>query len=169
MRQKSIAGKTTGSLFNYLMGNNESIPEVGKGATQLLWSDRHAYEVLSVSEDKTKVTIQRYAPTRLDKLGMSDQQCYEYVELVGSPIEVVWYRNAWRIKSKSVVFTKEFDQQKEAETGKVYWSLTKEEREELYQGKDSLQVVEGKTRIKTEYHTINILWGTKEEYYDYSF
>ena len=75
--------KETGSLVNLLMDNNIGVPEVGKGATILSWSDRHAYEVMSASEDKTRVLIQRYLPERVDKNGMSDMQEYEYEKLNG--------------------------------------------------------------------------------------
>ena len=34
-----------------MMSNNISIPEVGKGATQLHYSDRTCYEVIEVSKD----------------------------------------------------------------------------------------------------------------------
>lgn len=56
--QKSTAGKTTGSLFNHLMGNNATLPEVGKGATILHWTDRSAYEVVEVSESRMECIIQ---------------------------------------------------------------------------------------------------------------
>ena len=70
--QKSKVGKTTGSLSNYLMGNNATLPEVGKGATILHWTDRSAYEVIEVSENKMECIIQRYDSERVDGLGMFD-------------------------------------------------------------------------------------------------
>ena len=49
--------KDTGSLINHVLATSgQAIPVVGKGATELLWSDRRAYEVLKVSEDLKHVT-----------------------------------------------------------------------------------------------------------------
>lgn len=72
-------GTDTGSFFNYLMGNSMSIPEVGKGATILHWSDRSAYFVNEVSEDGKTVVIERAKAIRTDNNGMSETQSYEYV------------------------------------------------------------------------------------------
>jgi hypothetical protein len=72
-------GTETGSFFNYLMGNSMSIPEVGKGATVLHWTDRSAYFVNEVSEDGKTVVIERAKAVRTDNNGMSETQSYEYV------------------------------------------------------------------------------------------
>ena len=50
-------GKDTGSIVNYLYGNNATVPIIGKGATVLLWTDRHAYEVLEINEKEKTVVI----------------------------------------------------------------------------------------------------------------
>lgn len=71
-------GKDTGSFFNYLMGNSMTIPEVGKGATVLHWTDRSAYFVNQVSEDGKEVIIERAKAIRTDDYGMSDSQDYRY-------------------------------------------------------------------------------------------
>lgn len=72
-------GTETGSFFNYLMGNSMSIPEVGKGATVLHWTDRSAYFVNEVSKDGKTVVIERAKAVRTDNNGMSETQSYEYV------------------------------------------------------------------------------------------
>lgn len=156
------------SFVNWMMANNESLPEVGKGATVLLWSDRHAYEVMEVSSDKKKVLVQRYSPKRIDNYGMGDVQEYEYKELNGINQKIVWYRGKWRWKGKVVTFIDSFYEQKQVEQGKiVQWS--DEEREELWGGQQTLKLVEGKTRLKTEYHPVSIIWGVKQEFYDFTF
>ena len=48
---------TAGSFQNQMAGNNSSYPIVGEGATELMYSDRYPYEVISASDDKTKCTI----------------------------------------------------------------------------------------------------------------
>ena len=71
-------GTQTGSFFNHLMSNDITPPVVGKGATILVWSDRHVYFVDSVSPDGKEVTITRANPIRNDQNGMSDAQNYRY-------------------------------------------------------------------------------------------
>ena len=159
----------SGSLFNYLMSNNKSIPEVGKGATVLLYSDRHAYEVIEVSKDLKEVKIQRYTPKRIDANGMSDNQSYEYNELSSEVLNLVWYRNSWRIKTKTIVFTKEFNDIITERISRGEKMVTEDERKVLYNGAVHLRLVPGLTREKTEYNKINIIFGVKREYYDYSF
>jgi hypothetical protein len=100
MKKQSLKlGTETGSFFNYLMGNTQSLPEVGKGATILYWSDRDAYEVLNVSADRRRVLIQAYKVKRIDNLGMSDQQEYAYDELAGIPEWIVFKYNSWRYEN----------------------------------------------------------------------
>lgn len=40
------------------MGNNQTIPVVGEGATSLHYSDRTCYEVIEVSEDLKTVKLE---------------------------------------------------------------------------------------------------------------
>ena len=94
--QKSILGKTTNSVMNYLMGNNQTEPVAGQGATVLMWTDRYAYEVMKVSADKKKAILQQYLPERTDNHGMSDTQDYKYEKLNGVDKYVVYKWNAWR-------------------------------------------------------------------------
>jgi len=72
----NILGKTTGSLVNYVVGNYISIPQVGMGATLLLWSDRHAYTIHKV-EDK-KLWASADIAKRIDMNGMTESQDYDY-------------------------------------------------------------------------------------------
>ena len=171
MKTQKRTLKTTGSFFNWMMGNNNSMPIVGKGATVLCWTDRHAYEVLEVSEDQTECKIQKYAPKRLDKSGMSECQDYEYKELIGNIKNLVWKDSkggGWFSKYEVIEFIPKFV--KNCGETFVVNSLTKEQRKEIYQGECYPQkVVEGITKSYTRYSKINILFGVKEEYYDFSF
>jgi hypothetical protein len=53
-------------------------PEVGMGATILMWSDRHAATIVEVSKDGKRVVIQEDNAVRTDKNGMSECQDYTY-------------------------------------------------------------------------------------------
>lgn len=130
-------GLQTGSLANMAMSNNSTIPEVGKGATILLWTDRNAYEVMEVSRDRKRVVIQKYRPKRIDKNGVSEDQEYEYKELSGHDEVIVWRWGAWRKESID-----------------YYCKL--------------VDGVPCHTE-KKGYNKICIVWGIKQEYYDFSF
>jgi hypothetical protein len=56
-------GKDVGSVTNWMMAHNNNLPIVGKGMTQLMWSDRYAYEVMEVSQDGKKVVVRAYNTT----------------------------------------------------------------------------------------------------------
>lgn len=156
LKQKSRAGVTTGSFFNYLMGNNQSVPVVGKGATVLHWTDRSAYEVMSVSEDGKRVVIQQYNAKRIDSLGMSECQDYEYKELNGFDETIVYRNGAWRKEIEEIEFID-------------HDSLSREQIKSCFDEKGNIRVVEGLTKVVKRYPKINILFGVKKEYYDYSF
>jgi hypothetical protein len=66
-----------GSFFNTVMNNTAPAePEVGMGATLLLWSDRHAGTIVAVNGKTLK--WQRDRAIRTDDHGMSDAQGYRY-------------------------------------------------------------------------------------------
>ena len=52
-------------------------PKVGMGVTEMCWSDRHAYEVISI-KDKRHITVRRLDAIRVDNNGMSESQKYVY-------------------------------------------------------------------------------------------
>lgn len=67
-----------GSLNNRIDERRRSAPpEVGMGATEYLWSDRHAYEVIAVKDDR-HVTVRRYKCIRTDNNGISECQDYRF-------------------------------------------------------------------------------------------
>lgn len=68
-----------GSLTNRIDENKKYCDEikVGTGVTEYLWSDRHAYEVTKVIDQK-HVFIRRMETERIDNNGMSDVQDYKY-------------------------------------------------------------------------------------------
>lgn len=67
----------TGSLMNLLRANaTPKTPEVGMGATILLWTDRYACTVTKV--EPKRVTVREDVATRTDANGMSDAQSYAY-------------------------------------------------------------------------------------------
>ena len=163
----------TGSFFNHLMSANNSIPEVGKGATILHWTDRSAYEVIEVSEDKKRCVIQRYDPERLDNFGMSDDQVYKYENLTGETHTLVFRNGSWRFEKEQIVFTTDFRAMAEAHgLGFCCFFLTEEQKDLVYGVEREpfpVNVVPGITHKQMVYPKVNILFGSKQEYYDFTF
>lgn len=52
-------------------------PQVGMGATEIYYSDREPYEIIEV-KDARHITVRALDWKRVDNLGMSDSQDYEY-------------------------------------------------------------------------------------------
>lgn len=69
-----------GSLVNMMSvgGGQETKPEVGMGATELCWSDRHAYTVIEVSTSGKTIKVQADRAIRVDNNGMSESQEYKF-------------------------------------------------------------------------------------------
>ena len=152
-----------GSFFNQLMSNNASIPEVGKGATVMLYSDRHAYQVMSVDLDKKTCVVQRCNSKRTDNNGAyTESQDYDYSELSGRDVTLVYRQGAWRVVGEKIVFEDEY--RKKLDDDKFYQEHRK--RKELWDNEGNIKVVEGVTRIKKTFEKINILFGRQEEYRD---
>lgn len=67
-----------GNVMNRLMERSKMpAPVVGMGVTETRWSDRVAYTVVEIYNDKT-VVVQEDTAKRTDLNGMSDAQDYEY-------------------------------------------------------------------------------------------
>lgn len=176
--QKQSISKT-GSFVNFLMGNNSALPVVGKGATKLMWSDRHAYEVVWVNEDRSECIIQEYIKKRIDKNGMSESQAYEYKELDGLDRKVVWRNKQggkWCFEVKEINFIPKWIKEVHEKTGNFGYakSLSTVDYKEIYfkngeHSQNPIKVVKGITKEYTRYYPVNILFGVKESYYDFTF
>ena len=83
----------TGSFYNNLYSNSKQIkPEVGMGATELMWTDRNAYTIIQVLNDKT-IVVQRDDVKRIGPKLMSDSQEYSYTPNTNNNTYVVTLRN----------------------------------------------------------------------------
>jgi hypothetical protein len=160
-QQTSQAGKTTGSLINWMMGNNKTLPVAGKGATVLSWTDRHAYQVMSVSADFKTVILQACISERTDKNGFyTESQKYDYSKLSGVDKKLVWKWNKWRWESDVIIFTEEYSKT----IGPKSWEDP--EHKALWDDNNELRLVEGKTKTTKQYSEVKIIFGVQEEYRD---
>ena len=165
-----MSTKLYGSLINRINEGKQFVKEikVGDGVTETLYSDRHAYEVIKVINQK-HIIIRRLKAIRTDKLGMSDTQNYKYEsDKNAQVIELskrgdTWYRVDTYTKEKLLKRAKEeIDSFKSVESAYGYLVMmcgfTEKQYERLNEGKE----------VK-KYNKMNLIIGTKDEYYDYSF
>src|SRR5271157_1703405 len=81
-------------------------PEVGMGATIIMYSDKHAATIIDVHPNGKRIVIQEDIATRTDINGMSDSQTYTYAPNSDGEKHVVSLRKdgTWRIsRSKTQI------------------------------------------------------------------
>lgn len=146
--------KYYGSVQNRIMENQNEIPEikVGMGVTEYLWSDRNAYEVTKVVNQKD-VFIRRYDVKNVGA-GFGDNTW----ELISNPDgyekEVVFRYGNWYEK---ISYTKEGLDKMEKEDGCIWLSddIVNEVREK---------------GVAYRYNKMNkLVFGYADYYYDYEF
>ena len=164
--------KTSGSLFNWLMSNNQSVPVVGEWATICHYSDRDVAKVVEVSKDGKTVVIEDHSTIASEmgrKIGMGHQH-WEHTPT--GHLRTLRYRNGgWKEVYNEVVFTDEWIEKANADgIFALSRSLNQEQHDAVY-GDDCRPsgVVEGITRKKKGYSKINILFGACDYHYDWTF
>ena len=87
-----------GNLINRVQEQVKSqAPTIGMGATELLYSDRHAYTVVEIFSPK-KIKVQQDQAIRVDKNGCSESQTYVYKrDRNGSTRVLTLRKNGWWI------------------------------------------------------------------------
>lgn len=79
------------------------VPQVGMGATELLFSDRHPYTIIKVNSPK-KITLQQDRAVRIDQNGLSEIQEYRYEPDTQGPTRVATLRKngRWITQGESI-------------------------------------------------------------------
>ena len=152
-------GKWYGSLNNRVEENRQFVDEikVGDGMTEYFWSDRHAYEVVEVKDQK-HVSVRQYDHKHI---GDSYENKWELISNENNPITELVKR------------------------GKYWYSVVKctvEEAKEILEGTNNiddrlwachnnfdLEEIVASGKSKTRYHKRNVSFGKAEYYYDYEF
>ena len=155
-----MSRKWYGSLDNRLEENRQYCDEikVGTGVTEYLWSDRHAYEVVEVKDQK-HVKIREY-DHKSKRAGESYSNDWELISNENNPvIELAKRGNYWY----SVV------------------KITVDMAKEIFEGNDidaklwachnnfNLPEIIASGKDKTAYHRRNVSFGVASYYYDYEF
>lgn len=164
-----------GSLQNRIEEGKMHCDEikVGTYATKYYWSDRHAYEVVEVINQKN-IKIRQLKAIRIDNNGMSDCQNYKYESDVSNPIEELkfmrknWYKvfsyaplNVLKERVKEDL--KPEARNEENIMGMVRW-YCKELNEKQWE-----KYLKGEEVKATKKLNCKISFGVADEYYDYSF
>ena len=147
--------KWYGNLNNRLMEQGRDAEEitVGMGVTEFYWSDRHAYEVIEVRDQK-HITIREYKAIHIGEA----------------------YENKWELVSDET--RPEIDLVKRGKYWYTYATVTKEDLEEIDKDIDKQlwlchwgfdRDVINKNGKQTKYHKRNIKIGYADYYYDYEF
>lgn len=84
------------SIINLALRDKISFPIVGNGATILRYTDRHAYEVLSVSKDNKVATLIRYKRKPKKGLTLADND-YIYDEFIGKTFNIYLKKGKWKM------------------------------------------------------------------------
>ena len=170
LRQKAKVG-VAGSFMNQLMANNSTLPKVGKGATKLHYSDRSCYEVIEVSEDYKTVKLESL-DAEWDKTKEGGQGHQNWIlKPTGRFLTVTWRNDAWRVKNEQVLITDDYYKSYEERQLEVGHKQAHAEMIQplLNENGDFFTFIEGKTKIKTSWNKIPLLFGVKDYYYDWSF
>ena len=153
--------KRYGSVVNRLYENPNTTPEitVGTGMTEYLWSDRHAWEVIEVADQK-HVTVREYDHRKKENSKGFD--------------------NDWELISNENNRTMNL-----VKRGKYWYAVavcTVDDAKEILAGTDNLderlwachngfdlEEIVNTGKAKKKYHKKNVSFGRADYYYDYEF
>lgn len=145
--------KWYGSLNNRLDENQKEIPniEVGMGVTEYLWSDRHAYEVTKVVNQKD-VFIRRYDVKHIGEYGNDEWELISNEN--NKEMEVVYRYGNWYLK---IIYTTESLNKMKENDGCIWLS-------------DDIVNEVNEKGIAYRYEKMNKLrFGVADYYYDFEF
>lgn len=154
-----MSRKLYGSLNNRLEENRQFCDtiEVGTGVTEYFYSDRHAYEVVEVKDQK-HVKIREYDHKKVGDIPMDNR--WELISNENKPVIEL------------------------AKRGQYWYSVVRisvERAKEIFEGNDidaklwachnnfNLPEIIASGKDKTTYHRRNVSFGVANYYYDYEF
>ena len=155
-----MARKWYGSLNNRIEENRQYCKEikVGDGMTEYFWSDRHAYEVVNVIDQK-HVEVREY--NHRNKGGAFSND-WELISDESKPVRLItkrgkyWY---WTVKVTADIL----DEIDNAEGDEKI-------RLQLFLCHNNIIADDLKAKGKiTKYHRANVSFGVADYYYDYEF
>jgi hypothetical protein len=177
MKKQSRKVGVAGGFMNQMMGNNSSLPEVGKGATILMYSDREAYEVTWVSHDGMSCKI-RGMKTTWCGMDYGDEQ-YTYESDLDSQESLLewnekkakWGRVSYDVEIIKVLAKKLYKEHGYGwgdflPNGLTYNDIIDGESYGVY---TKYKLIEGVTKEYKNFYPVSIIFGMMSQYRDPSF
>lgn len=154
--------KLYGSLNNRFEENKQYCDkiEVGTGMTEYSWSDRHAYEVVEVKDQK-HVKVREYDHV-MDGEPMTNS--WKLVSNEENPVKTLVKRGNYWYYTTTVTAddVKKYDDEAETESDRLNFIIW------LCQLGVNKEEVLAKGKV-TKYHRTNVSFGIADYYYDYEF
>lgn len=181
IKQQTRKVGVAGGFINQMMGNNQSTPVVGEGATILMYSDRSAYEVIEVSEDKNSCVIRKMTTKNVGSSYGDERYTYHSNEDNHTrTIEWNEKKQCWGSVGYSVEIIKSLYNKYDKQYG--YGSidiLLKDHGIESYQHLyedptddnfyNQMMIIPGVTKQYKNFTKVSIIFGIMEQYRDPSF
>lgn len=181
VKQQTRKIGVAGGFINQLMGNNSSTPKVGEGATILMYSDRHAYEVIEVSNDGNSCVI-REMDTKNIGSSYGDER-YTYDSNVDNPtMNIEWNakKQCWGHVTYSIEIIKSLYKKYDKQYGwdcmdqilkdhgiKSYDHLYEDPNADNFY--NQMKLIPGLTKQYKNFNKVSIIFGVMEQYRDPSF
>jgi len=175
VRRQTRKVGVAGGFINQMMGNNITLPEVGKGATILMYSDRHPYEVIETNEDASSCVI-REMDYKFIGSGYGDERYEYFSNPEGSTMTIEWNekKQAWGQVTYNVEIIKALAKKLQKEYGWGWSDYLPVPYKTLIDGEPMgvntrLKLVEGVTKEYRNFYPVSIIFGFADKYRDPSF
>ena len=176
IKKQSRKVGVAGGFVNQMMGNNATSPEVGKGATILMYSDRHAYEVIEVSNGGNACVIRAMDCKFVGQCYGDEQYTYSSNES-NHTYNLEWNekKGQWGKVWESVEIIKSLAKKLENQYGFGWMEFLPVPYRSLISDDTSngmntqLLLVDGVTKKYKNFSKVSVIFGVMEEYCDPTF
>lgn len=147
--------KWYGSLDNRLMENSlQPVPEIGMGATVTLWSDKHAYTIIEVSNEVIKAEI------KTDK-GIVVRSYPKWIQVTRDEVKIINGESV--LGSPKYEFISDFSGKRETYFfHKLSGNYRKETTKQIFTNGEIREIGTGRTKKDNQI----IIVGVRQEYFD---
>lgn len=174
---------TAGSFQNQMMGNNSTEPKVGEGATILMYSDRHAYEVTEVSPGGLECVIRKVKAINIGS-GYGDELYRYESDPEGHEVRLRYLekKQCWAKVYRVRRLQKSILKKLQYKYGVWRWSdgllpeygvtldnISMDEDDPAYNHASGLiqyKDIPGLTKVYEEFSKVSVIFGMMEEYRD---
>jgi len=167
-----------GGFINQMMGNNNTLPKVGEGATILMYSDREAYEVIEVSNDGMQCVIRRMDVTFVGQCYGDEQYTYKsnpenYTKkLEWSNKKQCWGEVSYSVEIIKSLYNKYYKEYGFGATEIILKDHGIESYQHLYDDPNAdnyynqMMIIDGLTKEYKNFNKVSVIFGYMDEYRD---